>query len=228
MAKLKVVIQKPAAGTYTYGAADGAYAIEREALDPIDAEIVEVDAKTEEEFIAAARDARRADRAQSPHHRRDHPRSQELQGHRSRERGRGHRRRGRRHRGGDRGDQRPRRLHRRGRRPHDGDVLGRAPSPAPDAPAHGGGSLARGPAVVRRDPAPLRPDDGPHLVRERGEGGRPPLPRLRPARGRLRSVRLGARHDVGRRRADHQSPGAPQALRLRLDARPAKMPRRTT
>jgi D-3-phosphoglycerate dehydrogenase / 2-oxoglutarate reductase len=53
----KVVIQKPAPGTATYDLAEGAYAIEREALDPIGAEIVEVAAKTEEEFIAAARDA---------------------------------------------------------------------------------------------------------------------------------------------------------------------------
>jgi D-3-phosphoglycerate dehydrogenase len=57
VAKFKVVVQKPAPGAFTYDLADGAYAIEREALDPIDAEIVEVDAKTEEEFIAAARDA---------------------------------------------------------------------------------------------------------------------------------------------------------------------------
>jgi D-3-phosphoglycerate dehydrogenase len=53
----KVVVQKPAPGTITYDLADGAYAIEREALDPIGAEIVEVAAKTEEEFIAAAQDA---------------------------------------------------------------------------------------------------------------------------------------------------------------------------
>jgi D-3-phosphoglycerate dehydrogenase / 2-oxoglutarate reductase len=46
----KVVIQKPASGTVTFD-------IEREALDPIGAEIVEVPAKTEEEFIAAAKDA---------------------------------------------------------------------------------------------------------------------------------------------------------------------------
>ena len=54
MAKFKVVIQKPAPGTSNY---EGPYAIEREALDPIGAEIVEVDAKTEAEFIAAAGDA---------------------------------------------------------------------------------------------------------------------------------------------------------------------------
>ena len=57
MSTYKVVVQKPAAGTITYDLADGAYAIEREALDPIGAEIVEVAAKTEEEFIEAARDA---------------------------------------------------------------------------------------------------------------------------------------------------------------------------
>jgi D-3-phosphoglycerate dehydrogenase len=53
----RVIVQKPAPGTITYDLADGAYAIEREALDPIGAEIVEVDAKTEAEFIEAARDA---------------------------------------------------------------------------------------------------------------------------------------------------------------------------
>jgi D-3-phosphoglycerate dehydrogenase / 2-oxoglutarate reductase len=53
----KVVVQKPAAGTITFDLAEGAYAIEREALDPIGAEIVEVAATTEEEFIAAAKDA---------------------------------------------------------------------------------------------------------------------------------------------------------------------------
>jgi D-3-phosphoglycerate dehydrogenase / 2-oxoglutarate reductase len=57
MPKFRVVVQKPAPGAITYDLADGAYSIEKEALDPIGAEIVEVDAKTEEEFIAAARDA---------------------------------------------------------------------------------------------------------------------------------------------------------------------------
>ncbi len=55
-AKFKVVVQKPSGGL-TYDLGDSAYAIEREALDPIGAEIVEVPAKTEEEFIAAAKDA---------------------------------------------------------------------------------------------------------------------------------------------------------------------------
>jgi len=55
-AKFKVVVQKPSGGV-TFDLADGAYKIEREALDPIGAEIVEVAAKTEEEFVAAARDA---------------------------------------------------------------------------------------------------------------------------------------------------------------------------
>src|SRR5215207_7360235 len=57
MAKFKVVVQKAAPGAITYDLADGMYSIEKEALDPVGAEIVEVDAKTEEEFIAAARDA---------------------------------------------------------------------------------------------------------------------------------------------------------------------------
>ncbi|HEV8144213.1 MAG TPA: C-terminal binding protein [Methylomirabilota bacterium] len=57
MSTFKVVVQKPAAGTITYDLADGAYAIEREALDPIGAEIIEVPTNTEEEFIAAAKDA---------------------------------------------------------------------------------------------------------------------------------------------------------------------------
>jgi len=52
----KVVVQKPGGGI-TYDLADQAYAMEREALDPIGAEIVEVDARSEAEFIEAARDA---------------------------------------------------------------------------------------------------------------------------------------------------------------------------
>jgi D-3-phosphoglycerate dehydrogenase len=55
MAKYKVVVQKlPAAFVRIYGAARE---MEREALEPIGAEIVEVEASTEEEFIEAARDA---------------------------------------------------------------------------------------------------------------------------------------------------------------------------
>src|SRR5207253_394805 len=57
VSKFKVVVQKPAPGTITYDLAAGAYAIEREALDPIGAEIIEVSATTEAEFIAAAKDA---------------------------------------------------------------------------------------------------------------------------------------------------------------------------
>src|SRR5438552_13704976 len=54
--KFKVVVQQPSGGI-TFDLAEGAYAIEREALDPIGAEIVEVPAKTEDAFIAAAKDA---------------------------------------------------------------------------------------------------------------------------------------------------------------------------
>jgi D-3-phosphoglycerate dehydrogenase len=53
--KFKVVVQQPSGGI-SFDLAEGAYAIEREALDPIGAEIVEV-RKTEEEFIAFAKDA---------------------------------------------------------------------------------------------------------------------------------------------------------------------------
>ena len=55
MSKYKVVSQKPA--EVTFDLADSEYLLERIALDPIDAEIVEVDAKSEEEFIAVAKDA---------------------------------------------------------------------------------------------------------------------------------------------------------------------------
>ena len=55
MAKYKVVVQKQVG--VSFDLADSAYSIEREALDAIGAEIVEVDAATEEEFIAGARDA---------------------------------------------------------------------------------------------------------------------------------------------------------------------------
>ena len=51
MAKFKVVTQTAA------GAAKGDYSFEMESLGPIDAEIVEVSATTEEEFLKAARDA---------------------------------------------------------------------------------------------------------------------------------------------------------------------------
>jgi D-3-phosphoglycerate dehydrogenase len=51
----KVVVQKPSGLTFDLG--DNAYRMEREALDPIGARIVEVDAATEEEFAAEARDA---------------------------------------------------------------------------------------------------------------------------------------------------------------------------
>lgn len=53
-ARFKVVVQRAAGGP---GAAGDSYSIEREALDPIGAEIVEVPATSEAEFIAAARDA---------------------------------------------------------------------------------------------------------------------------------------------------------------------------
>jgi D-3-phosphoglycerate dehydrogenase len=55
MAKFKVVTQKPAG--VTFDLADGEYQLERLALDPIDAEIVEIDAASEEEFIKEAKDA---------------------------------------------------------------------------------------------------------------------------------------------------------------------------
>jgi D-3-phosphoglycerate dehydrogenase len=55
MAKFKVVTQKPAG--VTFDLADGQYQLERLALDPIDAEIVEIDASSEEEFISEAKDA---------------------------------------------------------------------------------------------------------------------------------------------------------------------------
>jgi D-3-phosphoglycerate dehydrogenase len=53
--KFKVVVQKQKG--VSFDLADSAYELEREALDPIGAEIVEVAAETEEEYIAAARDA---------------------------------------------------------------------------------------------------------------------------------------------------------------------------
>jgi D-3-phosphoglycerate dehydrogenase len=54
--KFKVVVQRPSGGV-AFDPAEGAYVIEKEALDPIGAEIVELPAKTEEEFIALAQDA---------------------------------------------------------------------------------------------------------------------------------------------------------------------------
>jgi D-3-phosphoglycerate dehydrogenase len=55
MAKYKVVTQKPAG--VTFDLADGQYLLEKESLDSIDAEIIEIDASTEDEFIASAKDA---------------------------------------------------------------------------------------------------------------------------------------------------------------------------
>lgn len=55
MAKFKVVTQKPAG--VTYDLAGGSYELEMEALRGIGAEIVEIPAKTEDEFIKGARDA---------------------------------------------------------------------------------------------------------------------------------------------------------------------------
>ena len=52
-AKYTVMVQAQVG--VSYDLADSQYAIEREALDPIGAKIVEVPAKTEEEFIAAAK-----------------------------------------------------------------------------------------------------------------------------------------------------------------------------
>ena len=55
MAKFKVVTQKPAG--VTFDMAGGSYELEMESLASIDAEIIEVPANTEDEFIAVARDA---------------------------------------------------------------------------------------------------------------------------------------------------------------------------
>ena len=59
--RFKVAVQKPLAtmqgGGSAFNVAGGAYQYEREALDPIGAEIVEIDADSDEQFIAGARDA---------------------------------------------------------------------------------------------------------------------------------------------------------------------------
>ena len=55
MAKFKVVAQKPTGPTFDL--AGGSYELEMESLAPVGAEIVEVPATTEEEFVEAARDA---------------------------------------------------------------------------------------------------------------------------------------------------------------------------
>jgi D-3-phosphoglycerate dehydrogenase len=55
VAKFKIVTQQ-AAGT-SFGVSGGGYKLEMEGLGALDAEIIEVAAKTEDEFIAAARDA---------------------------------------------------------------------------------------------------------------------------------------------------------------------------
>ena len=55
MAKFKVVAQKPAG--VTFDLAGGSYELEMESLSSVDAEILEIAADTEDEFIEAARDA---------------------------------------------------------------------------------------------------------------------------------------------------------------------------
>ena len=52
--KFKVVVQRPATGSL-FG--ENAYEMEREALDPVGATIVEVGASSAEEFVAKAKDA---------------------------------------------------------------------------------------------------------------------------------------------------------------------------
>ncbi|MDX1385109.1 MAG: C-terminal binding protein [Thermoanaerobaculia bacterium] len=51
----KVVVQAPRGPSFDLG--DDSYALEREALDPIGAEIVQVDASSAEDFVAEAKDA---------------------------------------------------------------------------------------------------------------------------------------------------------------------------
>jgi D-3-phosphoglycerate dehydrogenase len=55
MSTYRIITQKPSA--VTFDMADGTFGLEMEALGHMDAEIVEVPAKTEDEFIAAAKDA---------------------------------------------------------------------------------------------------------------------------------------------------------------------------
>lgn len=57
--RFKVVVQRPREGSAFTGGGRGAldFDLEREALDPIGAEIVEVEAGSTEDFVAAARDA---------------------------------------------------------------------------------------------------------------------------------------------------------------------------
>ena len=55
MSKYKIYTQKPS--KVTFDMADGKFDLEMEALSAIDAEIIEVDAKSEDEFIDAVRDA---------------------------------------------------------------------------------------------------------------------------------------------------------------------------
>src|SRR5688572_12217827 len=55
MAKFKVLAQKPPPGTVD--GAGGDFRLEMEALGPVGAEVVEVDARSEAEFIEAVRDA---------------------------------------------------------------------------------------------------------------------------------------------------------------------------
>ena len=184
--KATVAVQAPRGPSFDLG--DNTYSLEREALDPIGAEIVQIDAKSKEEFVAEAKSAQ-AVIAQVPSNQcRDHRRSRGhlgdwlwLGGHR-------HGRCRRCHRGRDPCDQRARCLHRRGRRSRDDADPGYRSQDQP-ARSHGArGRVGERAPCLRRRATAVGADSRPGFVRQRRSGRRSPRQAVRFSRHRVRSL----------------------------------------
>ena len=181
MAKFRIAT--PAGASFTV--AGGGYGYEMEALTPIDAEIYEIPPGSEDEFVAAAKDADALYAKGRPITKKMIDGSAALQNHLARQR----RRRHRRCRGGDReghpGDQLPGYFHRGSRRSCD-DLNPRHPSPIDRTGSDGPrGTLVRRPAGIAQDPAPARHDLGADRVWPCRPGGRRARQTLRSAHHRL-------------------------------------------
>ena len=161
MARFKVVITD-----FDYGDND----IERAILEPVGAEVVALQAKSEDDLARRGARLRRGDEPVCPRRRQGDRRHAALQGDRPLR----HRRRHRRRRGGDGarhpGHQCARLLHRGGGRPCDRAVAGACAQALPIRPRHPSGRLALEVGTAR--PSAARPDDGHRLVRQDRPGDR--------------------------------------------------------
>ena len=208
MATFKIVAQVPTPMQ------PGGYDLEMEALEAIDAEIVEIAATSEAEltrrlwrsrrrarpFIGGAR-RRCGDGAGSSHDQGDHRQPGAVQGHLAGERRRGLG--GRRSRDGAQHSRHelPGHLHRGGGRPHDDDD----PGHLPPADHHGhdgtGVAVARGSAAAVAVPAAHGADAGIHRIWARAAGDGASGGGLRGAPAGLRPVHRGAGDERVRGRA---------------------------